>query len=70
MSYKEKEINNIPVSVFSSKVFSNMKDHITDLEICVNFWRSIVCEIEKVVISDSNNKNKIEKIKDILWYQE
>jgi len=70
VSYKEKEINNIPVSVFSSKVFSNMKDHIRDLELCVNFWQSIVCEIEKVVISDSNDMNKIEKIKDILWYQE
>lgn len=70
MSYKEKEINNIPVNVFSSKVFSNMKDHIRDLELCVNFWHSIVCEIEKVVLSDSNDMNKIEKIKDILWYQE
>lgn len=70
MRYKDKEIDGIPVNVFSSKVFSNMKDCITDLEIAINFWRSTVSEIEKVILSHGNNKNKIEEIKDILWYRE
>ena len=70
MEYKEKEINNIPVNVFSNKIFSNMKDCIENLEICIKFWRSVVCEIERVVLSHNNNENKIEEIKDILWYRE